>query len=155
VGQQSGRGPDERVPSRPSATADQIDVIRSEEELHATKQTREAGRLRVRKVVEDVEVAEELTRKVEHAEVTRVPASPDDSGEVERLDDGSLSIPVLAEELVVQRRTVVRERILVRKITGVETEPIRDTLRRERIEIDAPGDLRDRLDVATGEDPGR
>jgi len=38
-----------------------------------------------------------------------------DSGEIEYLDDGSVSIPIIDEELVVYKRLVVRERVIVRK----------------------------------------
>ena len=63
---------------------------------------------------------------------------PEDSGEIEYLEDGSVSIPVLEEELVVTKRTVVRERIIVRKQWITEAQRIQAELRRERVEIDAP-----------------
>ena len=67
-----------------------------------------------------------------------------DSGEIEYSEDGTISIPVLEEELVVTKRVVVRERIIVRR--GVETirQRVDAELRRERVEIEgldeqAPG----------------
>jgi hypothetical protein len=62
------------------------------------------------------------------------PATPQqDSGEVEFLSDGSISIPVLEEELVVTKRLVVRERIIVHRDTLVEKRHITANLRKERV----------------------
>jgi hypothetical protein len=48
-------------------------------------------------------------------ELEWVPVEGDDSGRVETLPDGSISIPVLEEQVVVSTRTVVRERLVVRR----------------------------------------
>jgi stress response protein YsnF len=58
-----------------------------------------------------------------------------DSGEVETLPDGSISIPILEEELVVYKRVVVRERLIVHKDAEVEHRTIGAELRRERVEV--------------------
>jgi uncharacterized protein (TIGR02271 family) len=81
-----------------------------------------------------------VTDRTEHAGVSRVPASEGDSGEIETLPDGSISIPVLEEELVVTKRMVVRERIVVRRETRVETQRLEETLRKERVEIETAED---------------
>ena len=66
-------------------------------------------------------------------------SGPDyDSGEIEYLDDGSISIPIIEEELVVMKRLVVRERVIVRKETEVERRRIDVELRRERLEYVEP-----------------
>ena len=67
----------------------------------------------------------------------RLPARDYDSGEVERLPDGSVSIPVFEERLVVHKRKVVRERIVVRKRVVTEEARVGEELRRQRIEIEA------------------
>lgn len=58
-----------------------------------------------------------------------------DSGEVETLPDGSISIPILEEELVVTKRVVVRERLIVHKDSEVEHRTIGAELRRERVQV--------------------
>jgi uncharacterized protein (TIGR02271 family) len=68
--------------------------------------------------------------------IDRLPAADGDSGEIETLPDGSISIPILEEELVVTKRIVVRERIVVHKEVVTETEHVEAELRRERVEID-------------------
>jgi uncharacterized protein (TIGR02271 family) len=67
--------------------------------------------------------------------VERVPAAEGDSGEVETLPDGSISVPVLEEELVVTKRVVVRERVIVRKRTTTERRRIEAELRKERVDL--------------------
>ena len=68
--------------------------------------------------------------------VQRRPAGEEDSGEIETLPDGSVSIPVLEEELVVTKRVVVRERIIVHKDVATRTEHVETELRQERVELE-------------------
>ena len=50
-----------------------------------------------------------MPRDVEHVDTNeRIAAEEGDSGEVELLDDGSVSIPVFEEVLIVTKRLVVR-----------------------------------------------
>jgi uncharacterized protein (TIGR02271 family) len=62
--------------------------------------------------------------------------SAGDSGKVETLPDGSISIPVLEERLVVKKETFVRERIIVSKDAETTTERIEDELRKEQVEVE-------------------
>jgi uncharacterized protein (TIGR02271 family) len=88
----------------------------------------------------DVEnVAQDVPREVEHASVERHAPDEGDSGEMEILPDGSISIPVLEEELVVTKRKVVRERLVIRKEVVTETQRVEAELRRERVDVDLPG----------------
>lgn len=79
-----------------------------------------------------------MQRGSEHAE-TEVQAVADaeaDSGLVETLPDGSLSIPVFEEQIVVTKRLVVRERIVVRKHTVYEDHVVSADVKRERLEVE-------------------
>ena len=60
-----------------------------------------------------------------------------DSGKVETLPDGSISIPILEERLVVTKQTFVRERVIVSKDVETRTEHIEEELRREQVEVEA------------------
>jgi uncharacterized protein (TIGR02271 family) len=111
-------------------------VTLHEEELSLGSESRQAGVVRARKRVEIDDVEATAQRLVEEADITRVPANPNDSGEIEKLPDGTISIPLLEEELVIEKRLVVRERILVRKRQIVEETAVRDQLRREEIDIE-------------------
>ena len=116
------------------------DIIRHEEELRLGRRVEEIGAVRARKDVETERVEESVPRRVEHVDdLERIPAAEQDSGEVETLADGSISIPVFEEELVVTKRVVVRERVVVRKRTEVEDRRVEADLRRERVEIESTG----------------
>jgi hypothetical protein len=54
---------------------------------------------------------------LEQGGIERVRVVGDDSGQIEILADGSVSIPLLEEQVVKTKRAVVRERIIVRKRT--------------------------------------
>jgi uncharacterized protein (TIGR02271 family) len=105
------------------------------------KRWRSIGSLRARKRLERERVRRSLPVEVEHVELERLAAAGDDSGEVEVLPDGSISIPVYEEELVVTRRPVLRERVIVRKKAVTEHVTIEDELRKERVEFDADDEI--------------
>lgn len=74
-----------------------------------------------------------------------------DSGEVETLPDGSLSIPVFGDEVVVTTRRVVRERIIVQTNTVTEDQVVTADVRREQVEVETVGDVT----VHSSKDPVR
>ena len=120
-----------------SDAREEAGVLRSEEELSVSTEPVSRGSVRVRKRV-DVQRFDELyERDVEQVgDVERVVAEEGDSGEVETLPDGSISIPVFEERLVVTKQVVVRERVIVRKQTVTKSKRIEADLRRERVEVE-------------------
>lgn len=125
-------------------------VTLHEERAHTGTETVESGRVKVRKHVETYPVTETVPRNVEHADTSeRVPAVDGDSGEVETLEDGSISIPVFEEVLVVTKKLVVRERVIVRKKTVVDEYTLQTELQREHVTVE--GDVDD--PYAEGPDP--
>jgi uncharacterized protein (TIGR02271 family) len=145
------------TPTGRSAGED-AEVVRHEEELAVGTTPREAGSVRVRKAVDTYPIDKVIERNSERITDAseRVAASEGDSGEIETLPDGSVSIPVFEEELVVTKRVVVRERVIVRKSTVVDEHRIETDLRRERVDIEAdPGVLAaGQTDVLAGNEPG-
>lgn len=113
------------------------ELLRHEEELRIGKESRELGAIRARKRVETEEVEELVPRQTEYADIERETPGGEDSGEIETLPDGSVSVPVFEEELVVTKRLVVRERVIIRKHTVTEDERVEAELRKERIEVEA------------------
>lgn len=111
-------------------------VVR-EEELRVETKPRATGAIRFVKEPESRSGIAYVPLASEEALVEHQDAHSEDSGEVETLSDGSISIPVLEEELVVMRRVVVRERIIVRKRTAIEERSVEAELRRERVSIEA------------------
>lgn len=119
------------------------EVTLSEERLQVGSETERIGSARAVKHVDVENVSARVQRGTEHADLDRVDVADAeaDSGEVETLPDGSLSIPVFEEQIVVTKRLVVRERVVVRKHTVFEEHEVTADLKRERLEVEADGDV--------------
>lgn len=118
---------------------DRPEVVLSEERLEVGTETERTGSARAVKHVDVEQVTTRVERGTEHAQtdVVPVPDGEGDSGQVETLPDGSLSIPVFEEQIVVTKRLVVRERVVVRKHTVYEEHVVSADLKRERLEVEA------------------
>jgi uncharacterized protein (TIGR02271 family) len=133
-------GVDETTTTSTGSTED-VAVTAHEERADIGTELQETGRVRVHKQVETYPVEEIVPRSVEHADTERIEAVEGDSGEVETLEDGSVSIPIFEEVLVVTKRLVVRERVIVRKHTVIDEYKLQTELRREHVSVDAEGDV--------------
>jgi uncharacterized protein (TIGR02271 family) len=115
-----------------------IPVVR--EELRVGKRVEETGRVRIRKVVREEEqtIDEPLTREevtVERRAVQR----PADGPQQTRTEGDSLIIPVVSEVLVVEKRLMVTEELVVRKRRVEEHQPQTVTVRREEAVVERLG----------------
>jgi uncharacterized protein (TIGR02271 family) len=145
-----------REPS--AAGAGEAEMVRSEEELHLRTHRRSYGGARLHKTVE----LEDVERQVPiHADFVQmheidVPDPDADSGRVERLENGDVSVPVFEERLVVHKELIVTKRVLLareRRVVGEQT--VSDVLRRERIELEVdrrPEDVEREAGALAGED---
>jgi uncharacterized protein (TIGR02271 family) len=136
----NGRGENGGGDSRPHS---EDELILHEEQARVDKRWEGVGYARVRREVETERVRERHPRGVEEIAHERVPVRDGDSGRVETLPDGSVSIPLYEERLVVTRQTVLRERVIVRKDVVTEWETVEDELRREHVRFetdDVPDD---------------
>lgn len=124
-------------------------LVRHEEEVQWGTQEVEAGSVRARKRVETEKVQRTEPRLVEYGDVERLPPGEHDSGEIETLEDGSISIPLLEERLVVTKQLFVRERVILRKRTVTEQHVVEAELRRERVDIE--GDVEEPAGSPTGD----
>ena len=124
----------------------------SEERMQVGTRTEEIGRARAVKHVDTEHFTTRVERGTEHADTERlaVTDASGDSGQVETLEDGSLSIPVFEEQIVVTKQLVVRERVIVRKHTVYEEHVVSADLRRERLEVEGDGDVVVTYDEALG-----
>lgn len=134
----------ERIPvtkeARRAADDDgRIALVRYEEQLDAHAHARPApdGVVRAHTTVERLRVDQTVPRGIVHADVERTGPEPRDDGQVHTLADGSLSIPVLEEQIVVTRRTVVRERVIVRKRTVTEHVRVQGEVCREHVTVES------------------
>jgi len=115
-------------------TSTDADMIRSEEELTVGKRQVEAGRLRVRKWVETEPVQADVTLERETAHIVREPINEPVSGA--QIGDDTIDVTLEAEEAVVAKRTVAKERIGVDVDRESVTETVSDSVRKERVEVD-------------------
>ena len=120
---------------------DELKVQRAEEEVRAGTREREAGGMRVRKRVRTDREQVRVPKRREEVHVERVPV--EDQGTVEdreaseaEIGDDEIRIPVIEEEIVVEKRPVVKEEIRLRKEVVEEEEMIEEDVRKEEVDID-------------------
>jgi uncharacterized protein (TIGR02271 family) len=110
----------------------------NEEQLSVGKRQVEAGEVGVHKTVETQHVHENVQVRHEEVEVERRPIRDPlaaGAGQITETED-EIRIPLMAEEVVVEKRVVPTEELVVRKREVVETEGVDTTLRRETAEVD-------------------
>jgi len=109
-----------------------------EEELIVGKQQNEIGRVHLHKdVVEEQEsVTEPVTR--EEVRVERVPVQGQYSGDIDAdaFTEKDIDVPVMGEQLVSGKRTVVNEEVRLSKQPVTEEQEVTDTVRKERVVVD-------------------
>jgi uncharacterized protein (TIGR02271 family) len=114
-------------------------MTRSEEELRVGKESREAGRARLRKFV----VTEEETRTVpvtrEEVRVEREPITDANIGKATDgpdISDEEHEVVLHEEQPVVSKKTVPKERVRLDTESVTEDREVTDEVRKERIEAD-------------------
>lgn len=103
------------------------------EELIAQKQAVVRGNVHVHKGVETVE--QSFTVPVYHEEAIVEHISPDEYDGRAPTNPNETIIPIVEEQLVVEKRSVVKEYIRVRKNIVTEQQDVHDTVRREFVEV--------------------
>ena len=121
------------------------ELIVSAERLVVGTQQAAVGTVRAHKRVHTEHVSQtvELTRDT--AEMARVAAREGDSGQVETLVDGSISIPLFEERVVVEKQVVLAGRVVLRKHTVTTDQTVEADLRSERVEIETDPGLQGRV----------
>ncbi|MDQ3867138.1 MAG: PRC and DUF2382 domain-containing protein, partial [Actinomycetota bacterium] len=109
------------------------DVVRSEEELEVGKRDVEAGRARLRKWVETEPVAMDVELQRETARVTREPIDEPVSGT--EIGEEEVDVPLRAEQPVIEKQTVAKERVGLEKDVETKTETVSEELRKERVDV--------------------
>ena len=104
------------------------------------KRVEEAGRVRIRKVIREEEetIDEPLTREevtVERRAVERVAEGPQNP----RTEGDATIIPVVREVLVIEKRLMVTEELVVRKRVVEDRRPQTFTVRREEAVVERLG----------------
>lgn len=118
-------------------------MTRSEEELRVGTQRRERGRARLRKyvVTENVEQTVPVTReevRLEREPITNANVDAATSGP--EISEDEHEVTLHAEEPIVEKRTVPKERVRLERDTVTDEQTVSDEVRKER--IDQEGDVR-------------
>ena len=117
----------------------------TEEEVRVGKRQVAAGEVEVRKTVETKHVEQPVTRRREEVEVERRPIQADQAGAPAEFKEGETRIPLMEEEVVVEKRPVAKEEVVIRKHAVEDTENVGADLRKERVDIDEKGRVRGKV----------
>jgi len=119
------------------------DVTRHEEELQVGKQETSAGSVRLRKWVETEPVSTQVELERETAQVVRQPVDEPVGRDIDgAFGEEEIEVPLHAEEAVVGKRTVAKERVGIEKDVETRTETVQDEVRKERVDVDDDAGLR-------------
>jgi uncharacterized protein (TIGR02271 family) len=114
---------------------DELRVQRTEEELVAGTREREAGSVGVRKRVRTERERLTVPKRREEVHVERVPVEGREATEAD-IGDDEVMMPVTEEEVVVEKRPVVKEEIRVRKDVAQDEEVVEEDVRREEVDVE-------------------
>jgi len=114
---------------------DELRIQRSEEELRTGTREREAGRVSVRKRVRTDRERLTVPKRREEVNVERVPVESREAPEA-KIGEDELVVPVTEEEVVAEKRPVVKEEIRLRKEVSEDEELVERDVRKEEVDID-------------------
>jgi uncharacterized protein (TIGR02271 family) len=120
---------------------EELRVRRVEEELKVGTREREVGAVRVRKRVITEHETIVVPRKrvevtVEHVPVEGEAVSAEGGTAEPEIGEEEIVVPVVEEEVVVEKRPVVKEEVRIRKEVVEESEVVEADVRREEVEVD-------------------
>jgi len=129
----------EQVWTRHRATGRDHDrtLTRAEEELDISKREVNRGEARIGKHVETEHVTQPVTRRREEVVVERRPVEAGARADASITED-EVRVPLREEELVVEKRPVVKEELVIGKRVVEEHETVEADLRREEFDVDNP-----------------
>jgi uncharacterized protein (TIGR02271 family) len=96
-----------------------------------------AGEVRATKHVETEHVRQPVTRQREEAHVERRPVNRDDvRGAGIGQGDKEIHVPLVEEEVIVEKRPIVKEELVISKDTVTETQDVDAEVRKEKFDIE-------------------
>ena len=113
---------------------DVLRVQRTEEELVTGTREREVGGVRVRKRVRSDREQLQVPKRREEVHIDRVPVNQE-APEAE-IGEDEVFMPIIEEEVIVEKRPVAKEEIRLRKEVVEEEEILEEDVRKEEVEID-------------------
>src|SRR5580693_4379875 len=112
----------------------------SEEQLTIGKRLVNRGTTRIRRFVVETPVEENVTLHSERVSIDRRPASAGARGDDADFTDRTIEVMETDEEAVVSKTARVKEEVVVHKEATDRVETVRDTVRRQDVEIDRDDD---------------
>ncbi len=111
-------------------------ITLAEEQLNVGKRQVSGGEAEIRKTVDTRHVQEQVDVTRDEVTVERRPITDASQLDAQPLGEGEIRIPVMEERLVVEKRMVPVEQIIVRKTQVTDQQTVEADLRRERLEVD-------------------
>ncbi|HZG42640.1 MAG TPA: DUF2382 domain-containing protein [Longimicrobium sp.] len=108
-----------------------VRVVLSHEELDVNTRWVEAGEVGIAKRVETEQVRKLVPVEREDVSIERRPVPADITDFSPRTEGDVTYIPILVEELVIQKRLVAHEELVIRKTRVTEEQVVEEELRRE------------------------
>ena len=121
----------------------------AEEQLQVGKRVVNRGTTRVRRYVVETPVEEQVSLRNEHVSVERRAATGSSLAD-DAFTDKTIELTETNEEAVVGKSARVVEEVVVRKEGGEHVETVRDTVRKEQVDIDRDGDVTRRAEGERG-----
>jgi len=116
----------------------------SEEELAVGKRRVASGEVEVGKRVETQHVRETVPVMREEVTIERRPATG--MGTAATIEEGEIRVPLAHEEVIVEKRVVPKEELVIKKHQVQGEQVVEDEVRRERVEVNRTGDVNLRED---------
>jgi uncharacterized protein (TIGR02271 family) len=115
---------------------DELRMQRVEEELRVGTREREAGRVNVRKRVRTDRERVTVPKRRQEVRVDRVRVEEGREDSEAEIGEDEVSVPVVEEEIVVEKRPVVKEELRIRKNIVEEEQVVEEDVRKEQIDVD-------------------
>jgi len=122
---------------------DEARLTRAEEELRIGKRETEAGEVRVSKHVETEHVRQPVSVERERVRIERRPVEHAVGREV-TIGEDEIRVPVVEEEVIVEKRPVVKEELIITKERVRDNETVEADLRKERFDVNDDAHVLDR-----------
>ena len=143
---QSDRSGDRTPDGSPGVVGDDVSgpetdqaMTRSEEELRVGTTQRETGRARLRKYVTTDQVTQTVPVRREEVRVEREPitdANVDEAMDGPAISEEEREVTLHAEEPVVEKRAVAKERVRLDKDVVIDEQTVSDEVRQEHIDVE-------------------
>jgi uncharacterized protein (TIGR02271 family) len=117
-------------------------VMLSEEELDIGRRQVDAGAVEITKRVETEHVREPVTLRHDEVTVERRPVTDQSLAANARFESDEIRVPIMEEEIVVEKRVVPKEELVIRKSEVAETKMVGADVRHEEVDVQRSGDVR-------------